>query len=186
MTNLSGEAMKKIPVYLLIFVIKIAVSEPLHFPPGINNKMELAEVKSGDTVIIKSGPVWVLDKNAHDLFAASIKKQNTIDTLIDEHLNSVDSALIMYHDLIRQYEKIDSIQNFVIDSVRILTFKTDSLLTRSRENTHKAIGQSFLVSGLLGGIAGFTIPRDQKLWVNSVSALSGAAIGILINYIILR
>lgn len=176
--------MKKAPL-LWIFMISVAAAEPVHFPPGLKN-MEIAEIKSGDTVVIKKGPVWVLDKNAHDLFAASIKKQNTIDTLVDTLLNTTDSTLTKYHELINRYERIDSIQNVFIDSVKILTFKTDSLLNVSRANTTKAVGQSFLVSGLLGGIAGFTIPRDQKLWVNSVSAIGGALVGTLINFLILR
>lgn len=178
--------MKKVSAIILLLLVSMTIAEPMQFPPGLNKKMEFAELKTDDTVIIKTGPVWLLDKNAHDLFAASIKKQNTIDTLVNAHLNTVDSTFTKYHELIKKYEKIDSLQNFIFDSIKTITFKTDSLLTRSRENTNKALGQSYLVSGLLGGIAGFTIPRDQKLWVNGLSAIGGTLAGILVNRIIMK
>lgn len=185
-SNLSGGTMKEVSAKILLFLVSMTVAEPMQFPPGLNKKMEFAELKTGDTVIIKTGPAWLLDKKAHDLFAASIRKQSTIDTLVNAHLNTADSTFTKYHELIKKYEKIDSIQNFIFDSIKTITFKTDSLLTRSRENTNKALGQSYLVSGLLGGIAGFTIPRDQKLWVNGLSAIGGTLAGILVNRIIMK
>lgn len=177
--------MKKATI-ILIFSISSLSAEPLHFPPGLNSNIEIAEVKTGDTVVIKSGPVWVLDRKAHDLFAASIEKGKATDSLVSTYLNTSDTTASRYHELMDRYERIDSIQKLAIDSINSLTFKTDSLLKVSRGNTRRAVGQSFLVSALLGGIAGFTIPRDKELWVNAASAFSGALIGTLINFIILR
>lgn len=177
--------MKK-ATFTLIFSISFLSAEPFHFPPALNSNMEIEVVKSGDTVVIKNGPAWVFDRKAHDLFAASIEKGKVTDSLVTTFLNTSDTTAGKYQELMDRYETIDSIQKLVIDSIRILTFKTDSLLKVSTANTRKAIGQSFLVSGLLGGIAGFTIPRDKDLWVNGVSALGGTIVGTLINLIILR
>lgn len=169
----------------LFLLIVSSSAKPLLFPNGIG-QIELAEVKTGDTVVITTGPVWVMDKKAHDLSAAGIKKQKLLDSLILLHQSAVDSILPMYRNLMKHYEKIDSLQNFFIDSVNVINTRTDSLLTRSINNTRKAVKQSYFVSAILGGIAGFTIPGDQKYWVKGVSGLGGAAIGMFINHIIFR
>lgn len=144
-------------------------------------------LRNGDVATINMDSSWLFSKGAYMRLGAFkewndsilVTQRNTI-RLYELQQKKVDS-------LLQQYRAMDSIQTRSFDSLLTLNSKLDSVLTRSIANTEKSLDvaqrlkwQSYLMSTLLGAVAGYTI---QDKWYG---ALAGAGSGFLLNCTIMK
>lgn len=147
----------------------------------------LRRLVRNDTAVLQLDSAYLISANAAGIVGEYKKKMDSLETLRKELENLRISQVMKYDTIAMKWRRLDSIQEVAYAKLSGLTRHSDSLLTRSINNTDAAIStarsirrQSYLTSVVLGGVAGLVI--DKSALGGGIGALGG----LLLNGALLK